>query len=48
MPDELSTFNNIIANGIAIYLNEIYSKDLRMKKILEKFYDEYPLCAFSN
>lgn len=37
-----------IANGMAIYLNEIYSKDLKMKRILEKFYDEYPVCAFSR
>lgn len=37
-----------IANGIAMHLNEIYSKDLKMKKILEKFYDEYPVCAFSR
>lgn len=37
-----------IANGIAMYLNEIYSKDLKMKRILKKFYDEYPVCAFSK
>ncbi len=37
-----------IANGIAMYLNEIYSKDLKMKRILKKFYDEYPVCAFSR
>lgn len=37
-----------IANGIVMYLNEIYSKDLNMKRILEKFYTEYPVCAFSR
>lgn len=37
-----------IANGIAMYLNEIYSKDLKMKRMLKKFYDEYPVCAFSR
>lgn len=37
-----------IANGIATYLNEIYSKDLKMKRMLKKFYDEYPVCAFSR
>ena len=37
-----------IANGIAMYLNEIYSKDIKIKKILERFYDEYPVCAFSK
>ncbi len=37
-----------IANGIAMYLNEIYSKDLKMKRVLKKFYDEYPVCAFSK
>ena len=37
-----------IANGIAIYLNEIYSKDKEMLKLLERFYKEYPACAFSR
>lgn len=37
-----------IANGIVMYLNEIYSKDLNMKRILGKFYTEYPVCAFSR
>jgi len=37
-----------IANGIAIYLMEIYSKDKEMKKILEKFFYDYPACAFSS
>lgn len=37
-----------IANGIAIYLNEIYSKDKTMLKLLEKFYKDYPACAFSR
>lgn len=37
-----------IANGIVMYLNEIYSKDLTMNRILKKFYDEYPVCAFSK
>ena len=37
-----------IANGIAIYLNEIYSKDKIMLKLLEKFYKDYPVCAFSR
>ncbi len=37
-----------IANGIAIYLNEIYSKDKKMLNLLERFYKEYPTCAFSR
>lgn len=37
-----------IANTIVMYLNEIYSNDFNMKRILEKFYDEYPVCAFSR
>ncbi len=37
-----------IANTIAMYLNEIYSNDFNMKRILEKFYDEYLVCAFSS
>ena len=37
-----------IANGIAIYLNEIYSKDKKMLNLLERFYKEYPACAFSR
>lgn len=37
-----------IANEIAMYLNKIYSKDLCMKSILEKFYNEYPVCVFSR
>ena len=37
-----------IANGIAMYLNEIYSQDLKTKSILERFFDEYPICAFSR
>lgn len=37
-----------IANGIAIYLMEIYSKDKEMKKILENFFYDYPACAFSS
>ena len=37
-----------IANDIAIYLNEIYSKDKTMLKLLEKFYKDYPACAFSR
>ncbi len=37
-----------IANGIAIYLKDIYSKDLEMQKLLDKFFGEYPACAFSK
>lgn len=37
-----------IANGIAMYLNEIYSKDKKMLNLLERFYKEYPACAFSR
>lgn len=37
-----------IANGIAIYLIDIYKKDKTMKKILEKFLKDYPVCAFSK
>lgn len=37
-----------IANGIAMYLNEIYSQDLKTKNILKRFFDEYPICAFSK
>lgn len=37
-----------IANGIAIYINEIYSRDKTMLNLLEKFYKDYPACAFSR
>ena len=37
-----------IANGIAIYLKEIYSKDLEMQKLLDKFFKDYPACVFSK
>ena len=37
-----------IANGIAMYLNEIYNQDLKTKSILERFFAEYPICAFSR
>ena len=37
-----------IANGIAIYLMDIYSKDKEMKNALEKFFNDYPTCAFSK
>lgn len=37
-----------IANGIAIYLKEIYSKDLKMQKLLDKFFNDYPACVFSK
>lgn len=37
-----------IANGIAIYLMDIYEKDKNMIKILEKFFEDYPSCAFSK
>lgn len=37
-----------IANGIAIYLKDIYSKDIEMQKLLDKFFGEYPACAFSK
>lgn len=37
-----------IANGIAMYLNEIYSQDLKTKSILERFFAEYPICTFSR
>ena len=35
-----------IADAIAKYLFDIYSKDKRMKKILEKFFEDFPVCAF--
>ena len=37
-----------IANGIAIYLMNIYEKDKNMTKILEKFFEDYPACTFSK
>ena len=37
-----------IANGIAIYLMDIYIKDKNMTKILEKFFEDYPACTFSK
>ena len=37
-----------IANGIAIYLKEIYAKDIEMQKVLDRFFEEYPACAFSR
>lgn len=37
-----------IANGIAIYLKDIYSKDFEMQKLLDKFFGEYPACVFSK
>ena len=37
-----------IANGIAIYLMDIYKKDKNMIKILEKFFKDYPSCTFSK
>lgn len=37
-----------IANGIAIYLMDIYEKDKNMIKILKKFFEDYPACAFSK
>lgn len=37
-----------IANGIAIYLKEIYSKDLKMQKLLDEFLKDYPACVFSK
>lgn len=37
-----------IADAIARYLFDIYDKDKKMKKILEKFFEDYPVCAFSK
>ena len=37
-----------IADAIAKYLFDIYDKDKKMKKILEKFFEDYPVCAFSK
>lgn len=37
-----------IADAIARYLFDIYDKDIKMKKILEKFFEDYPVCAFSK
>ena len=37
-----------IADAIAKYLFDIYDNDKKMKKILEKFFDDYPVCAFSK
>lgn len=37
-----------IADAIAKYLLDIYSKDKNMKNILEKFFGDYPICIFSK
>ena len=37
-----------IANGIAIYLMDIYEKDKNMIKVLKKFFKDYPACTFSK
>lgn len=37
-----------IGDAIARYLFDIYDKDKKMKKILEKFFEDYPVCAFSK
>ena len=37
-----------IANGIAIYLNELYNKNKNMLNLLEKLYADYPTCAFEK
>lgn len=37
-----------IADAIARYLLDIYNKDKKMKKVLEKFFEDYPVCAFSR
>ena len=37
-----------IANGIAIYLIDIYEKDKNMIKVLKKFFKDYPACTFSK
>lgn len=37
-----------IANGIAIYLNELYSKDKNMLNLLKKLYSDYPTCIFGK
>ncbi len=37
-----------IANGIAIYLNKLYSKDKNMLNLLEKLYTDYPTCTFEK
>lgn len=37
-----------IADAIAKYLFDIYDKDKEMKDILEKFFKDYPVCAFSK
>ena len=37
-----------IANGIAIYLMDIYEKDKNMIIILERFFKDYPACTFSK
>ena len=37
-----------IGDAIARYLFDIYDKDKKMKKILEKFFEDYPVCVFSK
>ena len=34
--------------GAFLDLFDIYDKDKKMKKILEKFFEDYPVCAFSK
>ncbi|MDD2524435.1 MAG: hypothetical protein PHG84_05985 [Endomicrobiaceae bacterium] len=37
-----------IADAIAKYLLDIYSKDNEMQENLKKLFEEYPICAFSK
>lgn len=37
-----------IANGVATYLLEIYGNDTKMKRVLMKFFSDYPSSTFSK
>jgi hypothetical protein len=37
-----------VANSIALYLMDLYQADKYIVSLLEKFFSQYPLCAFSK
>lgn len=37
-----------IGNDVAHYLMDIYDDDRKMKRLLERLFDEYPFCVFSK
>lgn len=37
-----------IGDAIAKYLLDIYEKDKKMQKTLERFFEEYPVCTFAK